>query len=254
MVRRVRPAAWLCLLFVIGCVPDPFAEQSTPLVPANNAFPSPPAPPPPPQQTWKAASTQETEQASLRVKAMAEKILKANQQIGLKPSFPVIGSPKAEIFHRGTGEVYVTLGMVNRCTTDGQLAAVLCMELGKMASEREAQIGPRLRQMERQPPIDPRIGPDSGGVNGPVDMTRLAELAEFEKDRQNKTDNTPYTPPDPKELAHLYLIRAGYPASELDVAAPLLRSAAQNGAFERQILNSGQPAVPPPTANPKSPE
>jgi hypothetical protein len=155
--------------------------------------------------------------------------------------FRTVGSPELEIFHQGTSELVITEGVVNQCKTDGQLAAVLAMELGKMVSEREALAGTHVRRIEREPPMEVRMGSDVAGAGGPADMTRMAELAPYERDRKHR-DEAPPPPPDPRALARLYLLRANVAASELDAAAPVLRAAGQNGALEKQFTSS--PAQP----------
>src|SRR5262249_39695897 len=76
--------------------------------------------------------------APARVDAGGRQLLAANPQVGAKPLFHTIGAPQPEVFHRGTSDVWVTEGLVRQCATDGQLAALLCLELGKMVAEREA--------------------------------------------------------------------------------------------------------------------
>jgi hypothetical protein len=229
MIRRVMPAACL-LLITTGCTL--FENDSVPMVPADNAFRTPSPTPP---LDLKVPFTKEAGEAALRVNKVGQNVLAANQQVGLRPAFRVIGSPQEEIFHRGTSEIWLTAGMVNHCQTEGQLAAALCMELGKMVSEREALRGPRQAQAELEPPVEVR-----GGVNGPADMTRMAELAYFEKEHPRR-DQQAASVLDPRSLARLYLIKANYPASDLDAITPLLRTAGQNGSLERQ-MNTGKPA------------
>ena len=48
-------------------------------------------------------------------------------------------------------DVVITEGLVRQCTSDGQLAAVLCTELGRLVSEREALAPPSVRKPERLP-------------------------------------------------------------------------------------------------------
>src|SRR5580765_5242411 len=93
--------------------------------PADNFFlrPSPPANLPP----MNPASTE----AAARVDCVGRKILASNPQLALRPMFRTIGAPQAEIFHRGTNDIFITEGLVRQCTTEGQLAAILCTELGK---------------------------------------------------------------------------------------------------------------------------
>src|SRR5207249_4444872 len=119
-------------------------------------------------------------------------------------------------------------------------AAVLALELGKMVSERETVAGPHVRAPDREPPMDVRVGSDNAGAFGPADQLHRAEIAKFDKERRERAANAA-TPPDTQALARGYLIKAGYASGELDGALPLLRSAAENNAFAKQLLNQPQP-------------
>src|SRR5262249_14272556 len=80
--------------------------------------------------------------ACLAVNKVSKQLLDANKSLGIQPLFSTIGAPDPEIFHQGTGAVYITESLVRQCKTEGQLAAILSMELGKMISEREALVNP----------------------------------------------------------------------------------------------------------------
>jgi hypothetical protein len=214
------------LLLSAGCLDDQSTSQ---LVPSNTfGNPQPTLPP------VEVAHAPATEAAGKRVAAVGQQLVQANK-LGIRPAFRTWGGPQLAIEHQGTASVTITEGLVNKCETDNQLTAVLAMELGKMISEREVQAGPRLRRIEREPPMELRVGSDVNGINGPADMTRVAELAPYEFDRQRR-DEPPPPPPDPKALARLYLLKANVPASELDVVDPLLRAVAQNGVLDRHAL------------------
>ena len=116
--------------------------------------------------------------------------------------------------------------------TDGQLAAVLCTEMGKLVSEREALTPATVRRPDRSPPIDTGIGRDAGWGVAP-DQTRLRELADFDRDRKQRDQAV--APPDPVALARMYLVRAGYHDADLQAAAPLLQQAQGNAALEKQM-------------------
>ncbi len=78
-----------------------------------------------------------SEEAGKRVVQVGGQIVASNPKLGFKPAFTTIGAPWEEIFHRGDKAVFITEGLVRDCLTDGQLAAVLCHELGKIAAERQ---------------------------------------------------------------------------------------------------------------------
>jgi hypothetical protein len=173
-------------------------------------------------------------EAAARVDSLGREILAANPQIGMRPMFRTIGAPQLEIFHVGTTEIHVTEGLVKECTTPGQLAAVLCQELGKMVSEREALAAPQARVPERPSPLEVRIGNDNAGAFGPADQLHRAEVAKYEKQQRERAAHK--EPPAPQTLARIYLTKAGYPESDLDAAQPVLRAAAENRTFAKQML------------------
>ena len=175
-----------------------------------------------------------TTESAARVDLLGRRILAANPQIGMKPQFLVIGSPEPEIFHKKTGELFITEGLVKQCKTEGELAALLSRELGKMVSEREALAGPQARMPLRQPPLEMRVGNDNPGSAIPADQVRLAELAVYEKDRKREAASS--LPPDPDMLASIYLKKAGFTDTDLQAAAPLLQAAGRNMTLEKQIL------------------
>jgi predicted Zn-dependent protease len=175
--------------------------------------------------------------AAARVDQMGRRLVAANKQAGLQPLFRTIGAPQSEIFHRGASEIDITEGLVTQCATDGQLAAVLCLEMGKIVSDRETLAGPRARRLEVLPPVDVSIGSDTA-AQGTADQLHRAELARFDQEhpRQPKL----VTPPEPQALARTYQVKAGYPAADIDAVAPILRSAAENSTFAKQTV----PPVP----------
>jgi hypothetical protein len=174
-----------------------------------------------------------TESAS-RVYAVGQTILVKNPQLGLRPLFTAIGSPEETIFHSGFSHIYISEGLIQKCKTDSELAGVLCLELGKMVSEREAQIVLQNRDDEREPLFPPRL-PDVVGGGMSADMTSQAELARYQKEYPKKRVGNPTPPPDSKELAARYYTNAGYVAADLTKIEPLLRTAERNPKFEKQL-------------------
>ncbi|HEV3203476.1 MAG TPA: hypothetical protein VGY77_03790 [Gemmataceae bacterium] len=229
----MRRPLWIIMLPVlagIGCLFD----ESTSIVPAN-PFPANPVVPGRAQANFAPANTE----VAARVDSVGRKIVAANKQTGIRPLFRTIGSPQPEIFHIGTSEIDITEGLAAQCKTEGELAAVFCEELAKMVAERETGANPKVRHPDRSPPPDMRIGNDyTGGLSS--DQTRLAELGKFEKE-QGRPQALPPPPPDPQILARSYLQRAGYPDANLEAVLPLLKAAAANSTFEKQLTPFPEP-------------
>ena len=173
-----------------------------------------------------------SEEAGKRVVQVGGQIIAANPKLGFKPAFTTIGAPWEEIFHRGDRAVFITEGLVRDCRTDGQLAAVLCHELGKIAAERQelATAAPQ----DSGPPIDTPVGNDYGGVFGSPDGTRMAELAAYEQKRR-KAAAAALAPVDSEALARGILQKAGGTPADAAAAVPLLRRAEEHMTFEKQM-------------------
>jgi hypothetical protein len=179
--------------------------------------------------------------AAARVDTLGRKILAANPQLGMKPLFQTIGASEPEIFHRGITNVYVTEGLVSLCATEGQLAAVLTLELAKMVGERETAAGPRARVPDRALPLDVPVGNDYGGSFGPADQLHRAELAKYEEGLRKKAASARSF--DPQTLARTYLTNAGYAPADLETVQPVLNNAADNRTFAKQF-GSAPPVTP----------
>jgi hypothetical protein len=231
MAHRVG-FAWLPLLLAAGCLPGP---TNTALVPTS-PFPNGKMPRMPATLT----ASNELEQEGRRVGLLGQKILNANPHLPVKPRFELIGGPSPEVFHRGMDEVVITEGLLQKCKTDGLLAAVLCVELGKMVGEREAAKQFLPHEADPEPPADVEVGNDHHGAFTPDDGTRLQELARWEEKCQRRRAQLN---PTPEVLARGYLQKAGYGAPDLAEAAPLLRAARENVTIESQL--NGQPLSQP---------
>ncbi|MGE3805583.1 MAG: hypothetical protein AB7K24_12985 [Gemmataceae bacterium] len=201
------------------------------------------APAAPPRHVALSGAPASVESAS-RVDQLGRKLIACNPQIGLKPVFSTLGDPRPEVTSSldpvGTWRVYVTEGLVRKCQTDGELAAILSLELGKMVAQREALTALGTRMPEVQPPPNVRVGTDSGGTFGSPDGTHLAEMARYPG--PGRRNGPPPLPPDPRALARGYLAKAGFRAEDLDAAEPALREAEQNLNWEKQFANQPAPA------------
>lgn len=230
MVRRILPLG--LLLAVLGCWPND--KPNNLIVQPGPLYPAPETP------QLKRHYAPATEAASARANEMGRRVLAANPQLGMRPVILTVGSEQPEIFHRGTGQLIITQGLVNQCTTDRFLAAVLCLEMGKMVSEREALASVRAREPEQDPPPDLRVGNDTAGTFGPPDGARLVELSHYEKSRR-PPGSPPPPPPEPHALARAYLAKTGFHEADLDAAAPILRMAEENCRLERQMTSNPPP-------------
>ncbi len=245
MTGRVL-AAWVPLsLFAVGCL----SESRSFLITSG-----PSGEPVVARSLNPVQSAPATEEAGKRVIAVGMKIISANPQLGLRPAFCTAGTPDPEIFHRGTGrlegcQVIITEGLVRRCTTEGQRAAVLSRVVVNNSAARAAQAGPNLRQPERRSISDGRIGNDYCGTFGPSDGTYMMEEASLNKQRGKLP-----APLAPETLAKRYLVRAGYAESDLAQVQALLHEAEKNFTVEKgYAAATSKPAVAAPAVPPPSP-
>jgi predicted Zn-dependent protease len=228
MTVRVLPVAFTLVLAASGCVSDDQKLTTVSTSPFGRAGTA---------QASKVAHAPATEEVANRVWKLGGKIVAANPQIKLPVHFQTIGDPKPEIFHivqREGSQVFITQGLVNQCKNDDQLAALLCQELGEIASEQAAQARSARVVATRPPLLTPHVGNDNGGTFGPADGTDQIILAHYEKERRESQQALP-APPAPDKLARVYLQNAGFNPKEFDAAAPLLRAARQNDTWEQQM-------------------
>jgi hypothetical protein len=243
MTCRVLPVAAVLVLASAGCLSD---EKKVTTV-APNPFGAAPG-----KQMTRAMHAPATEAVSLRVAELGRKIVRANPQIKAQTAVTTVGDPQPQIFHsaqNGIWQVVISEGLVRQCKTDGQLAAVLSQELGKLASEQSALARPAPRRPERPPLPYVPVGNDITGPLGGADGTRQMELARYEKGRR-QAEQLPPPPPPPESLARAYLVNAGFAAADLEAVAPLLRAADQNAGLEKQMT---APAVSRPDAGGPAP-
>jgi hypothetical protein len=239
----------LCLLLTSGCTPIP-ADKATMQVPAE-PFAQARAPITKVNYT---AATQDTQERVeiMRGKLCAEKPAVArsyfvelvqgkeiveNPGTGLRLYATAIGSADLEIFHVGYNRIFITEGLVKQCPTDGQLAAVLANEMGKIVSEREGATSDQTRNPERPPPIYVPIGGPGSGRD--LDPTFYNEMARQEKLYPKQTKKLP--PANPQQVARGILERAGFQRTELDAVLPLLQNAERVHTWENQFKGNAKP-------------
>ena len=184
MTRRVWPVI-VSLLAVGGCLPEDANLAIVSGGPVDEA--------PQNVSAGHLIHAPATEEAAKHVLQVGGQVLAANPTLGVRPVFTTIGAPGEEIFHQDEKVVFITESLVRECKTDGQLAAVLCHELGKMAAEHQERAAP---PPDHGPPMAAPVGTDYGGAFGPPDGTRAMELAVYERSasRRRKRPPPPSTP------------------------------------------------------------
>jgi hypothetical protein len=221
---------WTLALFLFaGCAPPPLiAPDGPPLAQQVAASPFTEPRGPMPTMVNYAPASPET---AFRVVMIKDKLLGENPKVGIKPNVAAIGSADPEIFHSGLNLIFITEGLVRQCQSEGQLAAILAYELGRMISEREATVSDEIRQPERQLPIQLPIG--SNGNSRDADPTNYIQLAQHEKLYPKQPRKL--ARPNPFLIARDVLERAGYQRTDLDAAMPILQNAERFQVLENQF-------------------
>jgi predicted Zn-dependent protease len=209
--------AALGLGLVTGCL-----DQQPWLVPQTPAAPAPFVKPP--AEANSGGSVQQvsgryTSPQQARLNEVGKKLLDGNKALALKPKLEVLATANLEIKHRGEHQLQISEGLVNACETDGQLAALLAVEMGRMVAERQARQTEATAEDDRLPPLEVPIGPDGGGFGAQARQAELAKLG-FNK---RKTETPP--PPEAEQLGQQILTRGGFAATELTAAAALRQTA-----------------------------
>src|ERR1051326_8865442 len=176
---RMRPLLLAAALLGGGCLSDRPRESIGYRTPIPVAANSP-------------AAVQANVAACTQVYGLGQRILAASPELPQHLMFRAAGNPQPEVFHQGTSAIVVTQKLCDMCHTDSELAAVLCLEIGKMVAEREALAPPDARDPPPRPPIDAVSFRTTGGVAN-ADEFRLNEVALYEQD-QRRHAGKPYLP------------------------------------------------------------
>jgi hypothetical protein len=221
MKRMAAFAAGAAVLFATGCAENEslFGRLTAEKPPNAVRTPAPKEVPP--------ASLAAAE----RVDMLGRKILVQNTFPGIEPVFRCYGDKATvAIFHNGPEQLIITEGMVEKCSSDAELAAVLCSELGQMVAEKRAA---KALGRDVDPARDPNFGasPFPGGTA--FDAGRTAELAYHERKHPRGAAGASAT--DATQAARDLLKGAGYSPAELDRVEPLLKTNERGEALKKQL-------------------
>ena len=235
MVRSKWPVLGV-LILVAGCIPlDTFKTNDSSTMPTVGSSPfgfTPPA------QTLNVASFTPSgdSELALRVDCVGRKVKAKNRDTGLEPTFAIIGTQPPEMFHQGTHLVWITEGLVKGCKTDGELAALLCLEMGKMASEREANAAQSAAVRE------PAVVGGADRQRGPVQCQRWHPSSGTGEIRKQRPKRLPA--PNPRRWpASIWKKRATTKLSWITWC--LLRTANSNYVVEKQFKGATSPTWTP---------
>jgi hypothetical protein len=220
MNRLAAIAAGAALLVSTGCVHDDWSVRRA-LGWEEVKTPRPPKLPPAQIATAE------------RVETLGRKIIAQNTFTGIEPLFHTVGVKESVLFHRGTEELYISEGLVAKCKTDEELAALLCAELGQMAAEKRAA-----KAVGRD--VDPIADVGHGG--GPLfpggtayDAGRQAELGFHEQKHPRGAGANHLEAADAARLSRDLLSGAGFDPASLDRVEPLLKQSDRGVTLRKQF-------------------
>ncbi|MBA4190498.1 MAG: hypothetical protein C0467_21130 [Planctomycetaceae bacterium] len=172
-----------------------------------------------------------------RVEMLGRRIISQNTFTGLEPVIYTLGVPESVLFHRGSQELFISEGLVKKCKTEAELAAVLCTELGQMMAEKR---GVRRTGNDRDTIPDSAL---PGGVTvaggTPVDLGREAEIALHER-RHPRGSRPPETEGAAKFSRDL-MKGAGFDEGEINRVEPLVRQSERGTILRKQMSDSAPP-------------
>jgi predicted Zn-dependent protease len=174
--------------------------------------------------------TEASVEAARRADEMAKRIIDQNTFTGLEPIVSVVSVPDSVLFHRGS-QVIISDGLIRKCKTDGELAAVLCWELGSMQAQK-----PAVRVIKRTTDPIPTEALPPGSAD--VGLVRDAELAlqkrrDAERDAAENSDET--------KLARDLLKGAGFDPAELDRVRGMVKQSERGEAIRKQMAGAPAP-------------
>jgi hypothetical protein len=230
MIRLTAPAAGVALVLSTGCMHDDDAA-------GHNALGWKPPP-----GSVVTPTSREKEMAKLapadkviqeRVATLGRDILTRNVFPGVDAIFTTLGVKESVLFHVGS-KLYISQGLVEKCPSDGELAGLLCYEMGHMVAEiRTAKaLGRNVDAVPEVTTEDQVLFP--GGK--PVEVAQQGE--------RPPRDNQPSRPgsrpelPDPTAIARDLLKGANYSPAELDQIEPLLKLSPRSDQLRRQFGGS----------------
>jgi len=168
-----------------------------------------------------------------RVDELTKRIVDQNTFTGLDPIVRVISVPEAVLFHRGSAELFISEGLVKKCKTDAELAAVLCTELGRMMAQKRAAIA-----VGRNPDPIPEIALPGGTSD--ANLVREAELA-MQKRREDAKLAAEQS--DEVQLAKSLLKGAGFDPAEFERVQGMVKQSDRGEAIKKQMAGTAPAPV-----------
>ncbi len=227
-MKRLVVLAAAAALLSTGCTHDGLSSLRTPLGDASELPGKPVAGTKLPK-----GMPQPSPQLAERVEVVGWKIIEQNTFTGLDPSnmrFMTLGVKENVLFHRGTEELIISEGLIEKCKNDSELAAVLCAEMGKMVAEKRAA---KSVQGKEKPVADDTFGAGSLSGSNPYDAGKLASRAFHDRDQAR--DAVAKAAADANAVARDLLKGSGFSPAEMDRVEPLLKPTERGEKIRKQM-------------------
>jgi hypothetical protein len=157
-----------------------------------------------------------------RVQAVSTRLYQANPWIKVRPQWLVRPGDTPGVANQGEHYVLVSDALVH-AASDGQLAAVMALQLADLASARQYTIREIERAQRREAPR-PDFYQQRDGMSSAQANLEMAEAAKYRTDPRDLRRQEEQEPPiDPASYARQVLVQAGFAPQELEAAAPLLQ-------------------------------
>lgn len=206
----------LILLLAAGCeTPSPFT------VPVNRNIVD--------QGTISPASLAAAE----RLDRVGRQVLSTNPFLASAPAFGFVGTKDPELYHQNAEAIFCSEGLIVKCQSDDELAAVLCVELARITAESRNLV--RLGMVEPDTTLPgPKAAPDP-------EQADLGDAKPVGKsgDPAPRLAALPRT--DVNELAAEWHKNAGYKPESFAKAGALLGLAEANSSTGKQLGGTGAP-------------
>jgi hypothetical protein len=227
MIRLAALPAGVALLFATGCFHNgersswnPFGLHATPQGKG------------PTEKDVAKMTTTADKAVQQRVGDLGLKIIQQNTLCGLDPLFCAIGVKESVLFHVGARQLFISQGLVEKCQTDAELAAVLCSELGQMQAEARTA-----RALGRNPDPVTNPAPDGSEQLGGTPITVGQQPNRGGAENKPTTGNRAEAA-DATRAARELLVGAGYSPAELDRVDSLLKLSPRSEQLRKQMGGS----------------
>ncbi|MFO0849209.1 MAG: hypothetical protein U0871_11740 [Gemmataceae bacterium] len=166
-----------------------------------------------------------------RVDQIGRQIIGANPFLGVDPVFHTLGRAEPEVCHPDVHGLFVTSGLVERCKSDDEVAAVLASELAKMTAERRASD----RMVRPEPLRQVAVGGNLNSGGDTSDLNQLGTQAVFDQTLTPPGRKKSAPAADNRKAAEDMMKAAGYDPKALAAVEPLLAEAGRNNVVARSF-------------------